>query len=348
MMSISIFASIGESLMHHAIPGRSLAGTLIVCAVLIFIYAIYSGTETGMYRLNHLRLHLSCRKKDSGAVRLDRLMRDQQMLICVSVVGANVCGYLVASVLTRFFEQCGLSVLQIEFWTTIILTPVFAVFCELLPKNCFYARPNTLMLRYLRFIEWGYLLLKMTSVNYVLGFFSRLLLRFAHRIGEPKETMIEWRDMGRLLQEGLISGPLSEFQGGIAERLLRLPEISLNRVIIPLANTFTLSTDVSSEEFLNQVKRYGHSRVPLYQDDPKNIIGVVSVYEVLAKEKSLPPKHFLREVPKISSDLKLIDALELLRGKSARMAVVADRRGFAIGIVTLKDLMDEILGGEIE
>jgi CBS domain containing-hemolysin-like protein len=324
------------------LPGYNLLPTVLACGVLIFFYFGYSGCETGLYRLNRLRLHLACRHGNRRALILDKLFDQPQMLISVFVVGANLCGYLIAGMVTLYLSRSGFSAHETEFWTTLVLTPVFAIFCETLPKNCFYVQANRLMLKFAPFIRFSFLAMQYTGLTFLVGFFSRRVLRIAHRLGRSTAASGDWDDYGTMLREGLAAGELSVIQGGIAERLLQLPEIPLSRVIIPLSRTLVLPLSVSREEFLRQVQKKHYSRIPLYEGHPKNIVGLVSVYQVLAAEGSKPPMDFIRPVPKIAADQKLLTALNILRENSIRMAVVVDRSAKAMGIITLRDLLGEM------
>ncbi len=328
----------------NILPGFSLTSTLVACGLLIFFYALFSGSETGLYRLNRLRLHLTVRNGDRRALILDRLFDDPQVLISIFVVGANVCGYLTAAFITIYLRHQGYSPHQIELWTTVILTPVFAIFCEILPKNCFYAQANSLMLRSAKFIYTSYTLIRYIGLVFVLRFFSRLILQIAHYFGRSTAASADWDDFGLLLREGLASGPLSGFQGTIAERLLRLPDIPLSRSVIPLARTISLPLEIPRNDFLVAVRKFPYTRLPIYEAGPRNIVGFVSIYEVLAEPSNRPPKDFIRPIFKIPADVKLIDAFDRMRKNSARMAAVVDRSGHAIGIVTIKDLLGQIIG----
>ncbi|MFA5866018.1 MAG: CNNM domain-containing protein [Phycisphaerae bacterium] len=326
------------------LPGYSLWGTLIGGTILVYFYSLYSGCETGLYRVNRLRLHLAYRNRDRRAVILDKLLDEPQVLISVFVVGANICGYLIASMITAYLGQRGYTAGQTEFWTTVILTPIFAVLCETLPKNCFFAQANHLMLRSADFIRISYFLARMSGLAFVLKVFSQWILRITHYFGRSAIATADWDDLGILLRESLAASPFSEIQGDIAERLLELPQVPLSKVIIPLARTFALPMEISRADFLAEVRKHSHSRIPLYEGSVRNIVGIVNVYQVLAAEGERLPKSFLRSVPKFSADQKLLDTLDTLRENSIRMAIVVDRAGSAIGIVTIRDLLDEMFG----
>jgi len=332
------------TIVQSFLPGYSLVGTLAGTVLLVCFYTLYSGAETGLYRVNRLRLHLACRGGNRRALVLDHLLDHPQVLISVFVIGANVCGYLIASLITGYMTRQGYSTGQIEFWSATILTPVFAIVCETLPKNCFYAQTNRMMLWIAPFIHVSYLIMRYTGLTFVVAFFSRLAFRIAHRLGRSVPPAQEWDDLELLLRESLAAGPLSEIQGGMAERLIGLTELPLTGVIIPLAQTVALPMNLSREEFIAEVRKHPYSRFPLYDGHPRNIVGIVSIYQDLTSPTEKPPRDFLRSVPKIRMEEKLLTALTMLREFSVRIAVVTDRAGSAIGIVTIRDLLDQVFG----
>lgn len=331
------------SWLRYVLPGLSLSGTLIWGSVLVFFYAWYSGCETGLYRVNRLRLHLAIRDKDRRALVLDRLLDRPEALIITLVSGANVCGYLIASIATATMSRAGFSHAETEFWTTAILTPVFAIFCETLPKNLFLVQANALMLRSAGFLHVSSVLFRVTGLAIVLEYASRWIMRLGRYLGRPVEQAAEWDNLGQLLREGLAAGPLSEIQGGIAERLLQLPQMPLARVLVPLTQTFALPLDISPAEFRRRVRQHPYSRIPLYEGSVRNIVGIVSVYQVLTAPGDRSPRNFLHPIPKIPAEENLILALEAMRENSVRMAAALDRAGHVIGIVTLRDVLEEIL-----
>jgi putative hemolysin len=329
--------------LRYILPGLSLSGTLAWGSAFALLYAWYSGCETGLYRVNRLRLHLATRDKDRRALRLDRLLEDPQLLIGVLVVGANVSAYLIASITTAYMTRAGYSPAETEFWTTVILTPVFAVFCETLPKNLFLVQANPLILRSGAFLEISTFLMRITGIIFLLKFFSQLVHHFSRYLGRPVERAAEWDNLGLLLREGLAAGPLSRIQGDIAKRLLQLPQVPLSRVLIPLPQTLALPLEISRAEFIRRIRRHPYSRIPLYEVSPRNLVGIVSIYQVLTAEGDRPPRDFLHLVPRIPAEESLILALQVLRDHSVRLAAVVNRDGHVIGIVTLRDLLEEIL-----
>jgi CBS domain containing-hemolysin-like protein len=327
-------------------PGYSLSGTILWGGLLLMLSAAYSGSETGLYRMNRLRLHLACREKKRSAMILDRLLDDQQFLISVFLVGNNIVNYLLTSVITGYFQHRHFSSREIELYNILFFTPFLFVFGETVPKMCFYSRANALMLRAARFIKVSYWVVRFTGFGFVVNQLSKLSMALANRFNPGGSmTSRDWDDLGVLLRENLVAGPLSKIQGGLAERLLQLPHIRLARILTPMKNVFALPEDVSREVFINELHHHPFARVPLYRDRVQNIVGVVSIYEVLGSSSDCPPRTLCRPVPRISADENVLTALNCMRNYTIRLALVVDRNDKVLGIITINDLLDEIMAG---
>lgn len=330
----------------YLLPGYSLSGTLLWSGLLVLLSAMYSGSETGLYRMNRLRLHLACHEKKRSAMILDQLLNEPQFLISVFLVGNNIVNYLLTCILTGYFQHRNYSSREIEIFNILFFTPFLFVFGETVPKMCFYSRANALMLRTARFIQISAWIVRFTGIGYIVSGLSKLSIMLAKRVNPSGSvTPREWDDLGVLLRENLVAGPLSKIQGGLAERLLQLPNIRLARILTPLKNVFALPADISRDEFINKLQNHPFARVPLYENTLQNIIGVVSIYEVLGSGSDCSPRLFCRPVPRISADENVLTALDCMRNYTIRLALVVDRNDRVLGIITINDLLDEIMSG---
>jgi CBS domain containing-hemolysin-like protein len=332
--------------LYPLIPGCSLGATIAALMALICLSAGYSGTETGLYRMNRLRLHMACRQKNRSAMILDRLLDNQQFLIGVFLICNNIVNYLLTTVLVTYLNRHEFSDHKIELITTFLLTPFVFIFGETVPKMCFYTRANSLMLRAARFIRLSYWIIRVTGLGLLVNSFSKFTVALANRFSPGADmTTRDWDDLGVLLRENLVAGPLSKIQGGMAEKLLQLPSVRLTRVLTPLAHVFSLPMDISREDFIRELQHHPYARVPLYSESKKNIVGVVSIYEVLAAEPNQTPISFMQPVQKISSHENVLTALNRMKETAIRLAVVTDREHKPVGIITINDLLDEIMVG---
>ncbi len=320
--------------------------TLIVSIFIGFLLAWFCGVETGIYRLNPLRLHLSIRSGDARAIRLYSLTRDQrQTLIGMFLIGTNLCSYLIASIVAGYFTYSGYSELQAEIWTTVTLAPILFIFTEAIPKNCFFLRANDFMLRSSGFIYVVYYVFKYSGMIYLFNGIIRVMLYLSSSFSRSSEgRLTDWSRLGELVKEGFSVSSFSTIQADIAEKILQLSSKRIDVALIPLDEVFALPVDISVDEFILQLKSKPYTRVPVYADYRENIVGVVNVYNVFLGPEGCSVKEFSNSVPKIRIDEYLVNAIDILRRQEVKLAVVVDFAGRTLGIVTLKDLLDEVIG----
>ncbi|NLE29668.1 MAG: DUF21 domain-containing protein [Phycisphaerae bacterium] len=338
--------SVNTQWLYWLIPGHSLGATMIALMILIILSAGYSGMETGLYRMNRLRLHMACRQKNRSAMILDQLLDNQQFLISVFLICNNLVNYLLTTILVTYLNVQNVSNYKIEWITTLVLTPFVFIFGETVPKMCFYARANSLMLKSAHFIRLSYWFIRLTGLGLLVGYFSRFTIKLANRVSPGYDmTTHDWDDLGELLRESLVAGPLSKIQGDMAEKLLQLPGIRLTRVFTPLQKVFALPVEISREEFIHRLEKDAFARVPLYQGSIDNIVGVVSIYEVLAAEPHQYPASFMQPVQRINANENVLTALNLMKESAIRLALVTNRQNKPIGIITITNLLGEIMAG---
>jgi len=325
------------------LPGHSWVATCAWCVMLTILSGWYSGLETGVYRFNRLRGKLLARTGDRVAAKLGRFLQDQRLLICMILIGNNLWNYLAASVLTTYFDSQGRSSGQAELLTTAILTPILFVFGETIPKNWFYNRPNTLVLRSGRLLAWNYWLITVTGIGYVLRLLTNLTLRLANLLGPAKHDETDTDDLTYLLRESHAAGAISAVQTDIAERILELPELNVSRVMIPLGRVIALPIETGREEFIRTAREHPIARIPLYTETKGNITGAVSTDRLLA-EADCQPREVIEPVLKVSAGASVLSALNAMQQHVARMAIIVGRDDQAVGIVTISGLVKHLLG----
>jgi len=326
------------------IPGRDPIATTVVVGAMLFLSGWYSGAETGLYQLNLIRLRLKAVKGDHRADVLSNLLGDQQGLICALLLGTNWTNYLAASVVTAYCMNSGLSDRQAEMLTTAILTPMIFIFAETIPKNLFLHQANKLMYASSRFIFLNTFVLRFTGILYLFKAISGLLLRAVHGLPEARQIMLPGHDLGYLLREGHAAGAMTAVQSDIAQRILSLPEKKIARVMIPIWRTLAVPEDISREQFLQLIRHHTYARLPVYRMQKNNVIGLVNVYDVLSDPRMQPPAEHIKPVVRVSPSDPVMPVLYQLQRRYNPMAIVVNRRGQAMGIVTIKDIVEEIVG----
>jgi CBS domain containing-hemolysin-like protein len=308
-----------------------------------------NAVETGSYRVNRIRLRLRADAGDRRAATVLRLVRDLRGLIVTILVTNNVAHFIAAAALTTLVAQAAVtrSDLFVELVSTAIAAPLLFVFCELLPKNVFAFNPEDRLCRLAAAVRATYRGLYYVGLVPALKGLTTLILRLAGTKAAERANPFNPRQRLRaLMQESAAEGVISGYQGELVEKVLALREQPVRRVMIPLSHVAAVPTNVARDDFLAAVRLHSHARLPVYEGARENIVGIVRTDDVLAAEGGTLdlPAVMARGVLSVPADLPVSQALFRMQKARAAMAVVRDARGRPLGIITIKDLVEEIVG----
>lgn len=318
---------------------------LVGCLAALGFSAFFSGTETGVYCLNRVRLHLRGSLKDRHALRLTELMDNPRELLITTLVGTNLADYFATVCFTAFLLRFTLSSDYAEIAATLILTPLILVFGGVVPKDWFQREADRLMYPLAEALAGCRQLVRWTGVMYLLDRLSRVIIRRIDPTGVIEETDVLPRArMRRLLSEGAAGGALSPFQRATLERVMNLSRLRLAEVMVPLTRAATVPMNISREEVLRIARMAHFSRLPVYASTPQDVIGHVNVYDVLMDREQKPISSYILPVEKLPATETVLKALLKLQKERQVMGIVVNQHGRCLGLFTMKDLVEEIVG----
>lgn len=323
---------------------------LAACALFVFLSGLFSGSETGLYCINSTRLRLAAHQKDAAALRLQSLLSDRTGLLFTTLFGTNLANYLAPVCLTIVFLEsvAGAEAAdrerRAELYTTLILTPTVFIFGEIVPKNVFHRDADRLMSRVSSTLRLTHLLFKMTGVIWIQRQISAFVAGRLHRQHSSGSAFHSRLDVYQMLRESAAEGALSVTQSSILERIHRLKAISVRAVMVQGHNIDMLSSEATRSEVERLIRKSPYSRMPVYRDSRRRIVGVVHVLGILTGPPDRPIGNMARAPLEITADRSVIEALGMLQQEYQRMAIVVDKAGRCIGLVTMKDLVEEIVG----
>lgn len=312
--------------------------TVYLLAMALFLSFLYSATETGFYCLNRIRLRYRNEKGWWTARRINRLLDDPQGLVCAILIGNNIANYM-ATISFISIVQGRVPYLEAELATVLILSPFILIFCEIVPKSVFQRYADSLL----------YKVVPATDLSFKLFYPLVLLLKAVARLPhllfgmEAKESpFFSPQRLGYFLEEGTEGGALSMYQNMMARNIMALGHTPVKKVMIPLAEV-TMAPDTIGPETLKDLAREKKfSRIPIYDRDKSKVIGIVTLLDFLRDGKA-EIKGTTRPATYLEADMPVDDALLRLRHARQRMGIVTEG-GKAVGIVTIKDLVEEIVG----
>jgi CBS domain containing-hemolysin-like protein len=282
---------------------------------------------------------------------LGRAMDDSTGLLLSILIGNNLTHYLVTSIVTIFLLSKLGAEHTAELFATLITAPILFVFAELLPKNIFFYRADFLMPCVAPILFSFKTLLTWCGMVPVLKFVSRI---FARLIGSPRPsetaiTAVRQSHIRTVLRETREEGFLSPVQTDIMNRLASISHLSVKSVMTPIGKAQTVDSNFDNSTLLRKLKKSAFTRLPVYEHHPANIVGFINIYDCLSSpEQFTDLPDFIKPIRKLGADTVVAEAINIMQSENQKIVLIT-RVGHAgrerpIGIVTMKDLVEELLG----
>ncbi|MDZ5699097.1 MULTISPECIES: HlyC/CorC family transporter [Phyllobacteriaceae] len=319
-----------------------------VILALIFLSFLFSGTETGMTAVSRARLHTLERGGDKRAGVVAELITRRDRLVGALLIGNNLVNILASALMTSLFltlfGEAGVA------YATLVMTVMLVIFAEILPKSWALARPEGFALVVSPFARFVVLLFGALStaanvtVRFLLSIFgvnlaSDTLLLSAH---EELRGTVEV-----LHREGAVVKQDRDRVGG----LLDLHELEVSDVMIHRTNMRSINADDPPETVVAEILRSPYTRLPLWRGTMENIVGVVHAKDLLRALHDLNNDASRIDIMKVASKpwfvpdtTTLQDQLNAFLRRKAHIAIVVDEYGEVEGLVTLEDIIEEIVG----
>jgi CBS domain containing-hemolysin-like protein len=315
---------------------------LIVCCVLGS--AFFSGAETAMVSASRVKIRHMARLGDRNAQIAERFLARPEWFLSVALVGTNICvvlGSILAAMYTTSLlnqqENLGIAL------ATVVMTPVMLIVGETLPKTFFYHHANWLVPRIVPILRFFSLFF------YPLVQFSSLPTRaIAAVIGEQDKTknpFVSREELKLLIIEG--ESDLDADGQRMISHLFRFSDTMARSIMIPLDRVITVDVKGTVSDAIERIRESGHTRLPMVDGATDHIIGYVAVQDILGQDGSLPLSRVRRPVIFVGENRSISWLLLHLKEIGHHMAVVVNRYRRASGLVTLEDIVEEIVG-EIE
>jgi magnesium and cobalt exporter, CNNM family len=318
---------------------------LAVLAVLVLCSAVLTGAEASYFSWGRARLkRLTEREEDAGERATTPLLERPHELLVTLLVGITLINIgasaLAAAVAERLLGPWGLPV------SIVVMVFLLSLFGEVLPMTLAVEHPE-------RFIAWvnrpvTWLSIVVAPIRMILGGFTALTLRLVgseRRDDAPEITEEELRTM---VDVGAREGVVERTEREMIHRVFDLEDTMVREVMVPRPDMFCLEVGAPPDRILDLLRENLHSRVPAYEGTIDQIVGVLYTKELLPYLRGLPPEFDLRmhlHPPYFIPESKRADALlREFQAKKLHLAVVVDEYGGTAGLVTLEDLLEELVG----
>jgi len=317
---------------------------LFTLAGLLLCSALLTGAEAAYFSLGRTRLKELAKEQGAEHNPLAPLLKQPHELLVTLLVGITVVNIaasaLAASVAGKLFGRAGLAIAIGG------MTFLLSVFGEVLPMTLAVEHPRTFSAWVSRPVAW--LSAIIAPIRWVLSGLTALTLRVAGSERAPSEPEISEEELRTLVDVGAREGVVDRSEREMIHKVFELEDTIVREVMVPRPDMFCLDVSTSPDEVLGLLRENLHSRVPVFEDTIDQIVGVLYTKDLLPYLRGLPKDFDLRSQlhpPYFVPGSKRADALlREFQAKKLHLAIVVDEYGGTAGLVSLEDLLEELVG----
>ena len=322
-----------------------LGTTITLVLVCILVEAFFSGCEIGMISINRFKMEQRVKEGSTSARMILDLISNPDRLFATTSMGTNVAVVSSSAIFTSYmithFGDWG------DIFSLLIISPVILFGGEIIPKVIFQNRADSIMQFFIHPLNLFCRVLSpvITLFSAVYNLLLRLILRGAHKVNL---TPISREQIRYISHPDFLSSELDMEEKKMIHRIFNFGEIRVEQVMVPLIQTYAISDAATVQEANQIANETGFSRLPVFHERMFNLIGILNTFDLLTvPPDDSPITHMIRPAYYVPPNKKLDDLLKELQQRGLHIAIVVDEYGGCIGMITLEDMLEEIVG-EIE
>ena len=312
----------------------------VALVILVGFSAFFSASETAFSSLNQIRLKSRAEDGDASAARVLAMAEQYDKLLSTILIGNNIVNIAAASIGTILFTQM-LGAERGATVSTIVLTIIVLIFGEVTPKSLAKEMPEKVATAVSPFLVL--LMALMTPLTWLFTQWKKLLGHFVHS-GEA-DTITEGELM-TMVSEAENDGELTDRESELIRSAIEFDDVEVEEILTPRVDVVAVEDDIPLEELAQTFAESGYSRLPVYHGTIDNIIGVVHEKDFYIARLKKATKIDDLVVPTLytTGSTQISQLLRTLREQHHHLAVVVDEYGGTEGIITLEDILEELVG----
>ncbi len=311
--------------------------TIIALVFLVLCSAFFSASETAYTSLNLVRMKRMAADGDARAAKVLKLAERYESLLSSILIGNNIVNILASSLATVLFVRAlgnkGVTV------STLVITVVILLVGEVTPKNIAKEHAETIAMKFYPVL---FALTKLfTPLNWLLGCWQKLIgkvVKPAEDRGYTEEELIT------IVEEAENEGGIDAHESELIKSAIEFTDVDVEEILTPRVEIQAMELGASDDEISDLFQESGYSRLPVYQETVDNIVGILHEKDFYANRGKVPVRELMSTPTYVMQNTKVSDLLKLLQKTKSHMAVVVDEYDGVQGIVTMEDILEELVG----
>ena len=317
---------------------------IILLFFLVMLSAFLSGSETALTATSKPRIIAKVKKGSKRANFVLKILNNKDNVISSILLSNNLVNILASSLATAFlYDIFGVSGI---FYATLIMTIILVIFAEVLPKTYSINRPNRTALRISPIIYY------LNKILFPFVFFINLIVKSVVKKQEDDNKLSDLQSEEEL--QGIIdlyktSNPDSEHEKDMLQSILELNDTTVEEVFTHRTNIYSIDSSLDIVDIINKINESRYTRIPFWKDNPENIIGLLNVrsLDIDLSNRDKSKEVIFDKITKpwfIPETSNLLEQLVEFKKRKEHLAFVVDEYGELLGIITLEDIIEEIVG----
>ena len=314
-------------------------GIIVGIIICVMFSAFFSASETAFTTLNRIRLKTEAEAGDSRAALVLSIAENYDKMLSTILIGNNIVNIASASLATIVFTHvlgdAGVSV------STAVMTVIVLIFGEISPKNLAKEHPEAFARFSAPFLRL--LITILTPINFIFSQWKKLLNKIFKKKSDNRMTQEELKT---IVDEAQSEGGIDEEKGELIRSAIEFDDLTADDILTPRVDIVGIDEEGPFQEISDIFLKNTYSRLPVYSDSIDNIIGIVHEKDYFSAQKSgiSDIKQVMKKVLYISRTVKISDLLRTLQKTKSHMAIVVDEFGGTEGLVTMEDIIEELVG----
>lgn len=315
---------------------------LFALFILLLLSSFFSSAETAFSTVSRIRIRTLCEEGNKRALTAQNVLDQYSKMLSAILIGNNIVNLSASSLTTTLaadlFGSVAVGI------ATGILTVLVLLFGEIVPKTKAMSRAEKMVLSYaktIRFLMW-----LLTPVIFIIDKLSNALLRMSHIDPDQKIAALTESDLHTLIDVSHEDGVIESEEKEIIHNVFDFSDSVAKDIMIPRIHMTTLSLSAGYREVLRVFQDSMYTRIPVYDDDPDYIIGIINIKDflLLTNKSAFHIQDILREVHYTYEFKNTADLMLEMREKGFAVSMVQNEYGTTAGMITFEDLLEEIVG----
>ena len=330
-----------ESRGNFKFMGTSDIAQLAFLVLLLFLSAFFSSAETAFTTTSRIRMRTLAESGDKRAARVLDITDDMHKMLSAILIGNNVVNLYASSLATtlaiRLFGSVGAGI------ATGILTLLILIFGEISPKTLATINADKIALRYSK-IVWGLMWL-LTPVIFIVNWLSMGFLKLLRVDPSKQQATMTEEEFKTIVNVGHETGVLENTERDMINNMFDFGDSQAKEIMVPRIDTIFAQADSSYQELIEIFRKERHTKIPIYQESTDDVIGILNMKDLLLCDERDFNIQELMWKPYFTYEQKNISELFFeMRQNSISIAIILDEYGVTAGMITMEDLLEEIVG----